>query len=68
MNSSETFKNTLFEDADFYQLEARECFDMAEMLEAEHSELAEAWLMDGRDYESKFHQILNKLMKELRMK
>ena len=36
---------------------------MAEMLEAEHNELAEAWLMDGRDYESKFHQILNKLMK-----
>ena len=62
MTTTELYKNELFQDADFFQINARECYEMAEALEAENKVLADGWRENARDYENRFNQMLDFLM------
>lgn len=56
------FKNELFQDADFFSTSARECYEMAEALEAQHSELANGWRESAEEYEWKFGELMKQLI------
>lgn len=61
-NTNTINKNEIFMDADFYQISARECYEMAEALEAEHNSLAEGWREEAQEYEWKFGELLKQLV------
>ena len=59
-NNAEVMKNLLFQDLDYYQVESRELYDLADALRShdKFGEATAAWVQ-AKAFEEKFQELLN---------